>query len=287
MRGFAVWPAVRIVSLVPSLTLAVHRLGRTDDLVGVTRYCIHPAEALEDVARVGGTKDPDLDAIRALGPDLVLANTDEQRADDLGRLEELAADTGATVLVTETDSLADVAATWSQLGDAVDAPEAAAKERTRIEEALTDARARLADAPRLSALVPVWKHPWMATGGGTYVSDLIGACGFDNILGETDEKWVRFVPSSDPAAATVVEKGPAAGTTMHGLPRVPDVVLLPTEPYAFDDADREDFLDLGIPRERVRVADGELMTWWLTHTADALVSFTALHDELLDVVQTP
>ncbi len=270
---------MRLVSLVPSLTEALVLLGLGDSVVGVTDYCRHPEAVVARATKVGGTKDPDLGAVRALRPDLVLANTDEQRAETLAALEREPYDT----LVTETDSLAEVAETWTQLGDATGREETARAERDRLERAIRAAREHSQGEPRLSTLVPVWKDPWMAAGGGTYLGDLLAHCGFDNVLGAAPEKWVRFEPTLDPgaAAAKAAKTGRRSGETVYPLSSAPQTVLLPTEPYRFEEKHREDFAGLGIGEDRVHVVDGELLTWWLSRSVEALAVFTGLHDGLV------
>ena len=103
---------MRIVSLVPSLTEAVAQLGVGGDLVAVTKHCIHPASLVAGLERIGGTKDPDLARIRQLDPDVVLANTDEQRTETLDALRAWDMD-GDRLVVTQTDNLDDVARTWT------------------------------------------------------------------------------------------------------------------------------------------------------------------------------
>lgn len=256
-------------------------LGLETDIAAVTDYCIHPADVVKEKTKIGGTKNPDLDAIKALRPDLVIANTDEQRTETLEALEGL----GLEVLVTETDSLDDVEETWLQLGRATDKEAAAEEERRRIVTARQGIVQRRSAAAALATLVPVWKNPWMAAGGGTYLGDLLAECGFRNILENIPEKWARIVLSTDAADAQVVEKGPAAGQKVHPLPETPEIVLLPSEPYAFREKDRDAFTAIGVGREQARLVDGEALTWWLSRTADALDAFARLHDELVPHVR--
>ena len=265
---------MRIVSLVPSITEALCQLGAADDLVGVTDYCLHPADVVRTRVRIGGTKDPDLDRIWALQPDLVIANTDEQRATTLAVLDDAPCD----VLVTATDDLDQVADTWTQLGVATGRTAAADRERARLDAARAAAREQVAGLAPLATLVPVWRAPWMAAGGGTYVGDLLAHCGFTNMLGGAPGKWVRFEPTTDPqaAAAKAETRGPFADQKVHAVPRTPEAVLLPTEPYAFDETHRDTFVALGCPAASVRIVDGELLTWWLSRTVPALETFAAL-----------
>lgn len=274
---------MRIVSLVPSITLALHQLGLDDEIVGVTDYCIHPKELVERIARVGGTKNPDLEKMREVKPDLVIANTDEQRAETLKELE-----TGPwDLLVTETDSLQEIVDTWDALGAATGKVEQAAQKRGELESALERARTHTAQRPRLDVLVPVWKNPWMAAGGGTYLGDLLEVCGFRNILADETEKWVLFALTFDAhkAQAQRPTKGPFKDRALVALPRAPDAVLLPTEPYAFSEEDKGAFETIGVPERQVFIVDGEMLTWWLSHTAEALERFSALHEQAQKRVQ--
>lgn len=266
---------MRIVSLVPSITLALYQLGLDDEIVGVTNYCIHPKKSVDRLAKVGGTKNVDLQKVRALEPDLVIANTDEQRQETLKELEAGPWE----LLVTETDSLQDVADTWTVLGEATGRDEEAARQRERLTKAWEKASEAKRGRGPLQVLIPVWKKPWMAAGGGTYLGDLLEACGQQNVLADQQEKWVLFALTTDPDAAAKKghDKGPFKDRKVAALARIPDAVLLPSEPYAFKQEDRHDFEPLGIPKERVLLVDGELLTWWLSHTADALEHFTELY----------
>jgi Periplasmic binding protein len=267
---------MRIVSLVPSITEGLCMLGLQDSIVGATDYCTAPAEAVREKERVGGTKNPLVARVVELHPDLVIVNTDENRKATVQELESR----GLKILVTQTDSLDEVEATWTQLGEATGKQEAAARERERICEARERNRERLNGAARLSALIMVWKSPWMASGAGTYVESLLGCCGIDNVMGGVKTKWIRMALNMEPAPAIEsFNHSGGAKKMIYLLPRVPDVVLLPTEPFAFSETDRDDFAQL-LPRERVHVVDGQLLTWWLSRTVEGLKYFYELHERI-------
>jgi iron complex transport system substrate-binding protein len=270
---------MRIVSLVPSITEGLCMLGLQDSIVGVTDYCTAPAEAIVGKERVGGTKNPRVARILELRPDLVIVNTDENRKATVQELEAR----GMKILVTQTDSLDEVEATWTQLGEATGKQEAAARERERIREARERNRERLKGETRVSALILVWKTPWMASGAGTYVESLLECCGFDNVMSGVKSKWVRVAFNTEPAPATEpFHHSSGAKKIIYSLPRVPDVVLLPTEPFAFSETDRDDFAQL-LPRERVHVVDGQLLTWWLSRTVEGLEYFCEVHERIAKV----
>jgi hypothetical protein len=269
---------MRIVSLVPSITEALCMLGLRDQVVGVTDYCTAPA-ADRGKERVGGTKNPRVARIAELRPDLVIVNTDENRLATVQELQEL----GLKILVTQTDSLDEVEATWTLLGEATGQP-LAERERERIRKARERNRERMKDVPRISALIMVWKSPWMASGAGTYAQSLLGCCGIDNVMGGVKTKWIRVALGNEATLAGPAPAEPAgdAKKNVHSLPRVPDVVLLPTEPFAFREKHCADFAHL-LPRERVHVVDGQLLTWWLSRTVEGLEYFYQLHKRIIGV----
>jgi ABC-type Fe3+-hydroxamate transport system substrate-binding protein len=241
--------ARRVVSLVPSLTELVAALGVADRVVGVTRYCVRGAPP--HAAVVGGTKNPEVDAVVALRPDLVLANSEENRPEDLDALRGM----GAHVLETYPRTVRDVRTLLTDVADAVGAD--ATPLRVRLDDALAEAAARRPATP-VAALTLIWRKPWRGVGPDTFIDDLLRVCGFANVLAGFDQRYPRL------------EEGLLLG---------PQVVLLPTEPYAFGEDD--------LPAVRAlagdvaaRFVDGELLTWHGARTADALDAFSALAKDL-------
>jgi len=200
-------PPQRVVSLVPSLTEAL-AVSAPDLLVGATQWCSHPPGL--GVARVRGTKNPDLGAISRLAPDLVVVNKEENRRVDVERLR--AGGIGVWVTVIET---------VDQALDSLRRLFAEALER-EVPAWLDEAAAVWSvppPHPRLRAAVPIWRDPWMVVGGGTFVGDLLSRVGVDNVFGADARGRYPAVDVAEIAA--------------HHL----DVVLLPDEPYAFTAAD--------------------------------------------------
>jgi len=155
-----------VVSLVPSLTESV-AVTRAGALVGATTWCTHPADL--DVVRVRGTKNPDLAAIRALEPDLVLANQEENRRVDVERLRAA----GVPVWVTVIRDLDEAVASLRRMfGLALGWPEP--PWLTRAEQVWAEP----VPGPRVRAAIPIWRDPWMVVGSGTFTGDLAAACGY-------------------------------------------------------------------------------------------------------------
>ena len=242
---------MRVVSLVPSTTETVAALGRGDWLVGVTKYCT--VGAPDTAARVGGTKNPSLEDIVALRPDLVLVNTEENRPPDIEALR------GAGLTVSETLPKTVTAArdVVVEIGALLDAAATAATIAADIDGALEDALAA-APAERVVALTLIWRRPWMAVGPDTYADDLLWQCGFANALSGYEERYPKL------------EEGLLLGA---------DVVLLPSEPYEFTEADVPAVGAL-VPDTPARLVDGELLTWHGPRTAQGLRTFSAVAGEL-------
>lgn len=235
-------PARRIVSLVPSLTEALFALGLGERLVGVTEWCVHPADAVAALPRLGGTKNPDLPGILALAPDLVIANREENRPRDVRRLEEA----GIPVWVTYPRTVREGAELLRDLAGLGAGAEAVARVVEPVEAALRTASAR-ARGERRRVFCPIWKDPWMAVGSDTYADDLLRLCGGANVFANRPERRYPRVRDADIVAAA------------------PEVVLLPDEPYAFaaDDAAELAAMDLPAARSgRIHLIDGTLVSWY-------------------------
>jgi ABC-type Fe3+-hydroxamate transport system substrate-binding protein len=232
-------PPSRVVSLVPSLTETLFDLGAGDAVVGITDFCIFP-EGIE-LPRVGGTKNPRIDEIRVLSPDLVYMNLEENVERHANTIEEF-----APVFVTEPKTVDDVSALITNLG-AIHRCTDRARELT---DALASERGTVAP---FTFAVPIWKKPWMWCGGDTYVSNLVDSIGCTNVLGDRE----RY-----PSLA--IEEV---------LALRPDIVFLPDEPYEFS---AEDAAEIHGPRV-IGPFPGHLFTWHGTRT---LLGLRFLREEL-------
>ncbi|EYT78432.1 ABC transporter substrate-binding protein [Streptomyces sp. Tu 6176] len=226
---------VRVVSLVPSLTEAVAATV-PGALLGATDWCSHPAGL--DVVRVGGTKNPDTARIAALAPDLVIANEEENRAPDLDALRAA----GTEVLVTE---VRDVPGAFRELARVLTACGAAARPRW-LDEAEAAWAALPAPEVRTTAVVPVWRRPWMVLGRDTFAGDVLARLGVDHLYARHAERYPR-VPVEELRAAA------------------PDVVVLPDEPYRFTAVDGPEAF-AGLP---CALVSGRHLTWYGPSLAEA------------------
>jgi ABC-type Fe3+-hydroxamate transport system substrate-binding protein len=241
-RGRPTEPPLRIVSLVPSLTEALFALGLGERVVGVTDWCVHPAERLAGLPRVGGTKNPDLAAIRALAPDLVIANQEENRRRDVERLEAA----GVRVWITYPRTVAEGAAVLAELAELGAAPEARARVVAPVLAAVAEAEA-VRPERGVPVFCPIWRDPWMTVGADTYAHDLLTLCGGLNVFAERGDRRYPRLTLDDVVAAA------------------PEVVLLPDEPYAFGAADEAELRRLPLPAAkhgRIHRIDGTWVSWY-------------------------
>ncbi len=241
-RGRPATSPQRIVSLVPSLTEGLFVLGLGERVVGVTDWCVHPADAVAGIVKVGGTKTPDLAAIVALAPDLVIANHEENRRRDVEKLEAA----GLRVWVTYPRTVAEGAAVLAELALLGATDEAQARVVAPVLAAVAEAeRARPAEG--VPVFCPIWRDPWMAVGGDTYAHDLITLCGGRNVFAaHGDRRYPRVTLDEVVAAA-------------------PEVVLLPDEPYAFGATDVAELRRLPFPAAqngRLHLIDGTWVSWY-------------------------
>lgn len=249
-RGRPVQAPQRIVSLVPSLTEALFALGLGARVVGVTEWCVHPAEGVARLPKVGGTKQPDLPAILALAPDLVIANREENRRRDVERLEAA----GIHVWLTYPRTVAEGAALLAELAELGATPEARRRVVGPVLAALAEAVAAR-PAAGVGVVCPIWRDPWMVVGADTYAHDLLVQCGGRNVFEARSGRRYPLVTLDEIVAAA------------------PEVVLLPDEPYAFGASDAAELRRLPIPaahQGRIHLIDGTWVSWYGPRIARAL-----------------
>lgn len=248
-------PPQRIVSLVPSLSELLCALGASRRVVGVTRYCTDPAAIMRTRARVGGTKNPDCAAILALRPDLVIANVEENRAEDVRSLE----DAGLRVFVTFPRTVQETEAMIEHIGRLIGAEAKGSTLADRLRAARRDRRQR--QTPRARVFCPIWRNPWMGFNRDTYAHDLLWQSGADNVCADRPERYPQITLTEVAALA-------------------PDIVLLPDEPYRFSAKhmrDLEPLHDTPAYRDkRMHLVDGQALSWYGPRTAAALRYFRRL-----------
>ncbi|MFI9788246.1 helical backbone metal receptor [Kitasatospora sp. NPDC051984] len=225
----------RVVSLVPSLTEAVAATA-PGLLIGATDWCTHPADL--DVARIGGTKNPDVARILALRPDLVIANEEENRAPDLAALRAA----GATVWSTRIRDLDQALASLRRLlVEACQLPEP--HWLLSAQQAWADITPPKVPVP---AVVPIWRRPWMVLGADTFAADLLRRLGVTAVTAGHPGRYPR-VPLPE-----LLDAGA-------------ELLVLPDEPYRFTAADGPD----AFPALPYALLSGRHLTWYGPSLAEA------------------
>ncbi len=258
--GFTLDPAEpprRIVSLIPSITETLCALGLADALVGVTVYCVAPREVVRGKTRIGGEKNPDLESIRALKPDLVVANIEENVREHVETLRGW----GIPVWVTYPRTVAEGLAMIRELGQVTGTG-------PRAEAILADleplyARVRAASARRrpVPVFYPIWREPWMTISADTYIHDLLSVCGAVNVFADRPTRYPTV-------------------TLAEVAARKPEVIVLPDEPFRFRRSHLDDFTPYAdvpaVRARRIHLVDGKPFSWHGPRVGEALCTLPAL-----------
>ncbi|KPJ83294.1 MAG: iron ABC transporter [Gemmatimonas sp. SG8_17] len=225
----------RIISLVPSQTELLFDLGLDREIVGLTRFCVHPADRVQSKQRVGGTKRIDFRTIDRLQPDLIIGNKEENERADILKLAE-----SYPVWMSDVVTLDGALDMIRQVGRIVAKPDAADQLTTRIDAAFA-ALQPLNRPLRVAYLV--WQKPFMVAGHDTFIDDMLGRCGMENAFAARNGGRYPEVTAEDVKTAEL------------------DAILLSSEPFPFNDKHRTEFADCfpGVP---VYLVNGEMFSWY-------------------------
>jgi ABC-type Fe3+-hydroxamate transport system substrate-binding protein len=285
LLGHVQQPPKRVISLVPSITESFFDLGLSAALVGITDFCVHPQEGVRGLTRVGGTKEPNVEAILALSPDLVIANKEENTRQVVEAIDE----TGIPVWLTFPQTVAQALDVLVKLGELFHSRLALEKVRT-LESAVGWAQSAAANQPSVPYFCPIWQEQmeagslwWMTFNAQTYAHDLLYLLGGENIFAGRSR---RYPLPADLGQQVPEETGPRdtryPRVTVEEIQRAkPEIILLPDEPYAFSPEDRDRLCGLlgGVPaveNQRVVLTEGSLITWHGTRMGKALSSLSTL-----------
>lgn len=281
------WPSPprRVVSLVPSDTYSLLRLGAKDRLIGRTRYCVAPEAEVDDIEIVGGTKDADVDRIIELQPDVVIANQEENTRRDVERLEEA----GLRVVVSFPQRVSQGVAHLARLAVLLDLDRTGGPAKDLVGwvyRAHKEAEARRGKHAPVRVFAPIWMDPLMTIHGDTFISDMLGLAGAQNVFaGRT-----RLYPLAADLGKVDALPPERVGDRDTRYPRVsldevvaqkPELVLLPDEPHPFTEADAAVFRSLDIPaakRGAIVFCDGKDLMWYGARSLEGIERLTALVD---------
>jgi len=250
-------PPRRIVSLIPSTTELLCDLGLADALVGVTVYCSEPRDIVRTRTKVGGEKDPDLAAIRALAPDLVIANVEENVREHVETLRGW----GLSVWVTYPRTVAEGLAMIRDLGEVTGTQARAQAMLAELQPLYESVSAQTGARPPVDVFYAIWRNPYMTVNRDTYISDLLRVCGARNVFADRAERYPAL--TLDEVAS-----------------RRPAVIVLPDEPFRFRRAHLADFAGYSevpaVRDGRIHLVDGKPFSWHGARVAQALRTIPSL-----------
>ncbi|WP_312196413.1 ABC transporter substrate-binding protein [Epilithonimonas vandammei] len=240
---------MRIVSLVPSITETLFDLGlTTDEIVGRTKFCIHPKDYVDKIEIIGGTKNLNIDKIKSLKPDFIIANKEENIKE---QVEELMKD--FKVLVTNVETLEDNYYLIKQFGHLFGKEEKAQFFNLKTYEAF--------DIPepekKLKVAYLIWKDPYMTVGGDTFISRILEELGFENLF--NNQKRYPEIQLEDLKSA--------------------DLIFLSSEPFPFKEKHIAEIQKV-CQNQKIKIVDGEAFSWYGTHIAKCGEYYRVLSEDL-------
>ena len=244
-------PARRIVSLIPSISETLFRLGAGGQVAGVSDFCCQPPEDVAAKPKVGGQKNPRLDAILALKPDLVIANVEENHK----RHVEAMWAAGLKVFVTYPRTVKEGIQLIRDLGVLTGTQDRAEKLALGCEKARAQIEADTVRRAPVRVFSPIWRKPYMTVNRDTYIHDVLHTCGAENIFQDRQERYPKV-------------------TLDEMADRRPDIILLGDEPFPFAGRHLEDFrvfsLVPAVRTGRLHLLDGKILSWYGPRIAESL-----------------
>jgi ABC-type Fe3+-hydroxamate transport system substrate-binding protein len=242
----------RILSLVPSQTELLFDLGLDEEVVGLTKFCIHPADNVKNKTVVGGTKTLHIDRIHALRPDLIIANKEENERSQIEELQRR-----YTVHVTDMVTFTDALTMIREVGNLVGKSPEAEQMAQQIEASLSLPSSYPSSRPSVAYFI--WQKPYMVAANSTFIHSMLELAGFRNAFAE----WARY------PEITVEDLQSAR----------PDLIFLSSEPYPFTDKHVAEFQKI-YPSARALVVDGELFSWYGSRLLRSSDYFRNLRNEI-------
>ncbi|RZK01647.1 MAG: cobalamin-binding protein [Flavobacterium sp.] len=241
------YPPKRIVSVVPSQTELLFELGLNQEVIGVTKFCIHPIEKFATRTKVGGTKKLNIDLIKDLKPDLIIGNKEENSKSDI---EELAL--FCPVWMSDIYNINDAMKTISQIGELVDRQPEAYYLNHLINAGFNDLQTlALQKGINNTVAYLIWRDPYMAAGTDTFINDILAINGFNNVVKEK-----RYPEISLETLSTLQ----------------PELIFLSSEPYPFSEKHIREIQQV-LPNAKIILVDGEMFSWYGSRLVKAVQYF--------------
>ena len=246
---------MRIISLVPSQTELLHDLGLDEEVVGITKFCVHPQQWFRSKTRVGGTKNIKMEVVHQLNPDLIIANKEENTKEQIEELNK-----SYRVWITDIKTLDDALQLIKNIGELTNTNIKANLLTDQIKERFTRLNKQLVTRNRkLKTAYLIWQNPCMAAGGDTFIHDMMNHCGFENIFKETN----RY-----PKMTEEQFRGKNC-----------ELLLLSSEPFPFKENHIVAFQQQ-LPDTKIILVDGEMFSWYGSRLLYAPEYFLGLIKEL-------
>lgn len=239
----------RIISLVPSQTELLVALGLRKNIVGVTKFCVHPKDLRKEKTIVGGTKQVDFEKIKSLKPDIIICNKEENSEEIVLQLENV-----APVWVSDITTISESIEMILQLGKIFEVDGRALEITANIKLKLEGFKEYVRDFPSKKVLYLIWKNPYMAVGKNTFIDELLQINNFENII---------------------IKKNSRYPEVSIELIKTAELVLLSTEPYPFKKVDANVFAEE--LNSEVKLVDGEFFSWYGSRLIKAFEYFKELH----------
>ncbi len=241
----------KIVSLVPSQTELVVDLGLEKELLGVTKFCVHPETLLKQKTVVGGTKQVHYDKIRKLNPDIILCNKEENTKEMISELEKI-----APVHISDVSNMSDAIELINRYGELFLVEKVAQNLVKDIQRKFHDFKTFISGRPILKVAYFIWRKPWMVVANNTFINEMLKINNFENSLGNLN----RY-PEIDLEVLKV---------------NAPELILLSSEPYPFNQ-EHKSLLSKEFPKSKVLIVDGELFSWYGSRLLKSFDYFKKLH----------
>lgn len=255
---FLAFPPKRIISLVPSQTELLHYLGLDTEVIGITKFCVHPDIWFRNKTRIGGTKKVNFEKIEALQPQLIIGNKEENQKEQIEWLSQR-----YPVWMSDITTIADAFEMIEMVGTLTGKPEEAghlvADLRAKFSFFHEKTKLERKERGRKRAAYFIWKSPYMVAAKRTFIHEMMELAGFENIFGDQERyPEISLEQLSDKA---------------------PELILLSSEPYPFQEKHFNVFKE-ACPNAQVLIVDGELFSWYGSRLLDSIGYFEALHTQI-------
>lgn len=222
----------RIISIVPSQSELLWDLGLKKELVGITKFCIHPEEMFKTIERVGGTKNLNIEKIRLLKPDLIIGNKEENEHSQILELQK-----EFKVWMSDIYTLEDALKAINETGSLVNKEKEADSMTIKIQDSF-----RQLKKTNQSVLYFIWKKPYMAAGKATFIGNILTMAGFINCMEEEHLRYPQL--------------------TLDDIKKLnPELIFLSSEPFPFNEEHIREIQQV-LPHAKICLVDGELFSWY-------------------------